>query len=141
MLSLLGTPSLVIQTIIARSSARLFSLGRLTDMRVAAWTAARRLSIAAVLLTVVLAALTPLLMRAFQLTSPWPMLVAAVGAGLALLEPLFRGVTQGARNFVAHGAIAAMYGFGRLGVGAIGVLTGGGSTGALLAGRQAPSLP
>ena len=80
MLSLLGTPSLVIQTIIARSSARLFSLGRLTDMRLAAWTAARRLSIAAVLLTAVLAALTPLLMRAFQLTSPWPMLVAAVGA-------------------------------------------------------------
>ena len=134
MLSLLGTPSLLIQTIIARSSARLFSLGRLTDMRLAAWTAARRLSIAAVLLTAVLAALTPLLMRAFQLTSPWPMLVAAVGAGLALLEPLFRGVTQGARNFVAHGAIAAMYGFGRLGVGAVGVLTGGGSTGALLAG-------
>ena len=132
-LSLLGTPVLLIQTIIARSSARLFSLGQLADLRLAAWIAARRLSVAAVLLAVVLAALTPLLMRAFQLTSPWPVLVAATGAGLALLEPLFRGITQGARNFVAHGAIAAMYGLGRLGAGAIGVLAGGGSTGALLA--------
>lgn len=132
-LSLLGTPVLLIQTIIARSSARLFSLGRLADLRLAAWVAARRLSVAAILLAVVLAALTPVMMRAFQLTSPWPVLVAAAGAGLSLLEPLFRGITQGARDFVAHGSIALMHGLGRLGFGAIGVLAGGGSTGALLA--------
>lgn len=133
-LSVLGASTLVIQTVLARSSARLFALGRLADMRLAAWTAGRRLTIAAIVLTLILAALTPLLVRALQLTSPWPMLVAAVGAGLALVEPLFRGITQGARDFVAHGAVVAMHGFGRLGVGTVGVLAGGGSTGALLAG-------
>lgn len=132
-LSLLATPSLLIQTVVARSSARLYSLGRRTSLRAATRTAARRLVLAAVVVTVAIAALTPLLMRVFQLTTPWPILVAATGAGMALLEPLFRGVTQGARDFVAHGAVVAMHGLGRLGVGAIAVISGGGSTGALLA--------
>lgn len=132
-LSLLATPSLLIQTVIARSTARLSSRGQGVGLRTATRIAARRLGIAATLLTIIIAALTPVLMRMFQLTSPWPLVVAATGAGLALMEPLFRGVTQGARVFVAHGAIVAMHGLGRLSVGSIAVLTGGGSTGALLA--------
>ncbi len=132
-LSLLATPALLIQTVIARSSARLYIIGRRSDLRAAAWSAYRRLGVAAVLVAVLIAALTPVMMRVFQLTSPWPVLVAATGAGMALMEPLFRGITQGARDFVAHGAVVAMHGLGRLGVGAIAVLSGGGSTGALLA--------
>ena len=131
-LSVLATPSLMIQTVVARSSARLFSLGRLANLRDATWGAVRRLGAAAVIVTIVIAALTPLLMRAFQLTSPWPVLAAAVGAGMALMEPLFRGVTQGARDFVAHGLIVLTHGLGRLGIGAAAVLAGGGSTGAVL---------
>jgi len=132
-LSLLVTPAQVVQTLVARRSAELVALGRLKELRAVTRTIVRWTGLVSLLLMLGIAALSPLIQSALQLTSPWPAVVAGVAAGALTFEPVARGITQGAREFVGLGFALAAHGFGRLIVGAATVLSGGGATGALLA--------
>lgn len=132
-LSLLVTPAQVIQTLVARRAAELVALGRLNELRAVTRTIVRRTGLVSLILMLGIAALSPLIQTALQLTSPWPVVVAGVAAGALTFEPVARGITQGAREFVGLGFALAAHGLGRLVVGAVTVLTGGGATGALLA--------
>ena len=132
-LSLLVTPAQVVQTLVARRAAELVALGRLNELRTVTRTIVRRTGLVSVILMLGLGALSPLIQSALQLTSPWPIVVAGVAAGALTFEPVARGITQGAREFVGLGFALAAHGLGRLVVGAVTVLTGGGTTGALLA--------
>ena len=132
-LSLLVTPAQVIQTLVARHAAELVALGRLDELRAVTRTIVRRTGLVSLILMLGIAALSPLIQTALQLTSPWPVVVAGVAAGALTFEPVARGITQGAREFVGLGFALAAHGLGRLVVGAVTVLTGGGATGALLA--------
>ena len=132
-LSLLATPSNVIQTVVARSTARFIALGRPGELRAGLRTASVRLVLAAALVAIAIVAVSPLLAGALRLREPWPVMLAGVAAGLLLIEPLLRGVTQGARDFVGLGYVMAAHGIGRIAVGAAAILTGGGATGALAA--------
>ena len=133
-LSLLVTPAQVIQTLVARRRCRTRCPGPLETNcaplreRSSAGPASFRM-----ILMLGIAALSPLIQTALQLTSPWPVVVAGVAAGALTFEPVARGITQGAREFVGLGFALAAHGLGRLVVGAVTVLTGGGATGALLA--------
>ena len=132
-LSLLATPATVIQTVVARATARLLALGRFGELRAGARRTGIQVGAAALLVTAGLGAASPLLAKALQLTSPWPVLVASIAAGLHIVEPLVRGATQGGRDFVAHGIILVAHGAGRIALGGAAVLLGGGATGAVLA--------
>ncbi len=132
-LSLLATPSNVIQTVVARSTARFITLARLDELRVGLRTASVRLALAAAFVAIAIVAVSPLVANALRLSEPWPVMLAGVAAGLLLVEPLLRGVTQGAQNFVGLGFIMAAHGIGRITVGAAAVLSGGGTTGAIAA--------
>lgn len=132
-LSLLVTPAQVVQTLVARRSAELVALGRLSELRTVTRTIVRWTGLVSVILMLGIAALSPLIQTALQLSSPWPVVVAGVAAGALTFEPVARGITQGAREFVGLGFALVAHGLGRLVVGAVTVLTGGGATGALLA--------
>ncbi|MDE0206394.1 MAG: hypothetical protein OXP66_10260 [Candidatus Tectomicrobia bacterium] len=132
-LSLLVTPAQVVQTLVARRAAELVALGRLNELRAETRTIVRRTGLVSLILMLGIAALSPLIQSALQLTSPWPVVVAGVAAGALTFEPVARGITQGAREFVGLGFALAAHGLGRLIVGAATVLSGGGATGALLA--------
>ena len=132
-LSLLVTPAQVVQTLVARRAAELVALGRLNELRADTRTIVRRTGLVSLILMLGIGALSPLIQSALQLTSPWPVVVAGVAAGALTFEPVARGITQGAREFVGLGFALAAHGLGRLVVGAVTVLTGGGATGALLA--------
>ena len=132
-LSLLVTPAQVVQTLVARRAAELVALGRLTELRALTRRIARWTGLVSLILTLGIAAAAPHIQSALQLTSPWPVVVAGIGAGALTFEPVARGITQGARDFVGLGFALAAHGVGRLAVGAATVLAGGGATGALLA--------
>ena len=132
-LSLLVTPAQVVQTLVARRAAELVALGRLSELRDVTRTIVRWTGLVSLVLTLSIAAASPLIQSALQLTSPWPVVVAGVAAGALTFEPVARGVTQGAREFIGLGVALAAHGLGRLVVGAATVLAGGGATGALLA--------
>ena len=132
-LSLLVTPAQVVQTLVARHAAELVALGRLNELRTITRTIVRWTGLVSLVLMLGIAALSPLIQTALQLSSPWPVVVAGVAAGALTFEPVARGVTQGAREFVGLGYALAAHGLGRLVVGAATVLAGGGATGALLA--------
>jgi O-antigen/teichoic acid export membrane protein len=132
-LSLLVTPAQVVQTLVARRAAELVALGRLDELRSVTRTVVRWTGLVSLLLALGIAAASPLIQSALQLTSPWPVVVAGVAAGALTFEPVARGLTQGAREFIGLGFALAAHGLGRLVVGAATVLAGGGATGALLA--------
>lgn len=132
-LSLLVTPAQVVQTLVARRAAELVALGRMAELRAATRSIVRWTGLVSVILMLGIAAASPLIQSALQLTSPWPVVVAGIGAGVLTFEPVARGITQGARDFVGLGYALAAHGLGRLIVGAATVLAGGGATGALLA--------
>ena len=132
-LSLLVTPAQVVQTLVARRAAELVALGHLNELRTVTRTIVRWTGLVSGILMVGIAAASPLIQSALQLTSPWPVVVAGVAAGALTFEPVARGITQGAREFVGLGFALAAHGLGRLVVGAAAVLAGGGATGALLA--------
>ncbi len=132
-LSLLVTPAQVVQTLVARRAAELVALGRLAELRATTRTIVRWTGLVSLLLALAIAAASPLIQSALRLDSPWPVVVAGIGAGALTFEPVARGITQGARDFVGLGYALAAHGLGRLVVGAATVLAGGGATGALLA--------
>ena len=132
-ISLLATPSNLIQTVITRSTAHMVALEQLGDLRAVTIIVARRLAMAALALILLFVVLAPVLQDTLRLTSVWPVIIGGFAAGLLLLEPLVRGLTQGARDFVGHGSILAAHGLARLSVGALAIGLGGGATGALLA--------
>lgn len=132
-LSMLVTPAQVVQTLVARRAAELVALGRLAELRATTRTIVRWTGLISLLLTLAIAVASPVIQSALRLDSPWPVVVAGIGAGVLTFEPVARGITQGARDFVGLGYALAAHGLGRLVVGAATVLAGGGATGALLA--------
>ena len=132
-LSMLVTPAQVVQTLVARRAAELVALGRLAELRATTRTIVRWTGLISLLLALAIAVASPVIQSALRLDSPWPVVVAGIGAGVLTFEPVARGITQGARDFVGLGYALAAHGLGRLVVGAATVLAGGGATGALLA--------
>jgi len=132
-LSLLATPTGVIQAMVARSAARMAALDRYGELRAAVRSTGLRLGLLGGSLAILVAATSPLLAHALQISSPLPLALAALASGLFLLEPLLRGALQGARDFIGMGVALAAHGLLRLAVGAPAMLAGGGPGGALLA--------
>ena len=133
-LSLLVTPSQVIQTLIARRTAELLALGKIVTLRTNMRLYARRVGLISITLAISIAAASPILQSVLQLESPWPLVIAAIAAGTLTFEPVARGVLQGTRNFLGLGFTLASHGLGRIVVGGIAVAAfTGGPTGALLA--------
>ncbi|MBM4438470.1 MAG: hypothetical protein FJ029_14865, partial [Actinobacteria bacterium] len=98
-LSLLATPTGVIQAMVARSAARMAALDRYGELRAAVRSTGLRLGLLGGSLAILVAATSPLLAHALQISSPLPLALAALASGLFLLEPLLRGALQGARDF------------------------------------------
>ena len=133
-LSLLVTPSQVIQTLIARRTAELLALGKIVTLRTNMRLYARRVGLISITLAISIAAASPILQSVLQLESPWPLVIAAIAAGTLTFEPVARGVLQGTRNFLGLGFTLASHGLGRIVVGGIAVAAfTWGPTGALLA--------
>jgi len=133
-LSLLVTPAHVIQTLIARRTAELVALGEIVTLRTSMRLYARRVGLISITLAIGIAAAAPILQSVLQLESPWPLVIAAIGAGTLTFEPVARGLLQGTRNFMGLGFTLASHGLGRIAVGGITVAAfTWGPTGALLA--------
>ena len=113
-LSLLVTPSQVIQTLIARRTAELLALGKIVTLRTNMRLYARRVGLISITLAISIAAASPILQSVLQLESPWPLVIAAIAAGTLTFEPVARGVLQGTRNFLGLGFTLASHGLGRI---------------------------
>ena len=69
-LSLLVTPAQVVQTLVARRAAELVALGRLSELRDVTRRIVRWTGLVSLVLTLSIAAASPLIQSALQLTSP-----------------------------------------------------------------------